>query len=534
MLTAVEPEPETPEVAPWTPGAGLEERLFWKSELLALIPGAAIVRDRADRVVYWNRGAELLFGKSAAEALGKNMGDMTAHEKLAYGRAFGELTAHGEWSGELTSTAAKGGPAVIGHHWKLCPGDANRPDVFLAWCTDLTAQKGQEAETLRAKRLESIGALAGGVAHDLNNVLTPIIMAAPMLREDLPEDARQMIVETIEESANRGAEMVRQVLTFARGVEGERVLVQVGHLIKEATREVREAAGEKWKISTQVNTRGLWPVSGDAAQILDVLRKILANAREAMPEGGQLQLSADNVEVDENFASMIDSAQPGRYVAIRIADSGRGIPHPLLDRIFDPFFTTREQGNGSGLGLSSALGIVRSHGGFITAASQENKGSVFTIHLPRAHGLDDDASAEERALDAALPRGHGELVMIVDDEIAIRRVSARILEERGFRVLAAGDGTEALAKFAQARGAVRVVVTDLKMPMMDGMVLTRTLRQMDPAVRVIVSTGENELAQSESLREAGVVRTLHKPYTKVMLLQTVRETLDQAAAGSAV
>ncbi len=514
---------------PWAPGLRQEERLHWKCKLLEMVEGAVIVRDLEDRIIFWNRGAERLYEKTSAEVMGRTFLEVTGLDGAEYAAAFRHLQIEGGWSGELAETAGANSPTTtIEHHWLLCPGEGARADVYLTRCLDLTAQKRLEAETLRAKRLESIGALAGGVAHDLNNVLTPIVMAAPMLREDLPEDAREMIVGTIEESANRGAEMVRQVLTFARGVEGERVLVQTGHLIKEVVRELKARAHDNLTIATEVSTRDLWPVTGDAAQLLDVLRKICANACEAMPQGGELQIAASHVEVDEHFASMIDAARPGSYVAIRVIDQGRGIPHPLLDRIFDPFFTTREQGKGAGLGLSSALGIVRSHGGFITVISQEQKGSVFTIYLPRAYRDEDARETNELSVGAKLPRGRGELIMIADDEFSIRQVTARLLEERGFRVVAAQDGTEALAKFARARGAVKVVVTDLKMPLMDGMVLTRTLKQMDPRVRVIVSTGDGDERKEDQMRAAGVVRLLRKPYSKETLLHTVRETLDLA------
>lgn len=510
---------------PWDADVPMEERLLWKSKLLELVEGAVIVRSLDDRIIFWNSGAEKIYEKTAMEVLGRTFIEATGYEPVGYGAAFELLRTHGGWKGELAENSASVPATHIEHRWKHCPGGNGRPGVYLTLCLDLTSQKMLEMETLRAKRLESIGALACGVAHDLNNVLTPIVMAAPMLREDLPGDAREMIIGTIEESANRGAEMVRQVLTFARGLEGERVLIQVGHLIKEVKREIKEAAPKELKILAEVSTRELWPVTGDASQLLDVLRKVTANARESMAAGGRIEITTSHIEVDEQFASMVDAARPGSYVAIRITDTGCGIPHSLLDRIFDPFFTTREQGKGAGLGLSSALGIIRSHGGFITVISQEQKGSTFTVYLPRA-----EAASPSTPASPTVPQGHGELILIVDDESSIRRVSARLLEESGFRVIAAGDGTEALAKFSRAHGSVKVVVTDLKMPLMDGMVLTRTLKQMDPEIRVIVSTGDGDERREEELRAAGVGRLLRKPYTKETLVCTVRETLDLVEA----
>lgn len=519
---------ETYQDSSWSAGILPAQRLRWNAALLEVMPGALIVRDLQDRVIFWNRGAEALYGRSAEDVLGRTMLEGSGHDPVLYRQALRRLIADGAWNGELSlGTTASGRPTIVSHRWRLSYDDDGKADAYLSVCSDRTAEKAMEAKSLHAQRLESIGALAGGVAHDLNNVLTPIIMAAPMLREDLPEDTREMIVDTIEESANRGAEMVRQVLTFARGVEGERVLIQVGHLMKDVVEGARKTLPDSLHLALLVSTRELWPVLGDAAQLTDALRRLTENAVQAMTQGGQIELAAENADLDESCASMIENARPGRYVAVSVTDRGKGIPQTLLARIFDPFFTTREQGKGSGLGLSTALGIVRSHGGFIRAESEPSKGSVFTIYLPRAA---DGAEESELPVDGdpATVLGRGELILLVDDEASILRVSARALEDRGYRVMAAGDGTEALARFAGARGSVKVVITDLKMPMMDGVVLVRTLRQMDPRVKVIVSTGHGDEDQLASLRSLGVKTTLKKPYTVEMLLRTVRQEIDAA------
>ena len=246
---------------------------------------------------------------------------------------------------------------------------------------DVTERKQAEEKLLRAQRLETIGALAGGVAHDLNNILAPIMMSAPLLRKGLQPEAMEKLLNTVETCAQRGADLVGQLLTFGRGAPGRQKTVHPKQLIEEMAKLIRVTFPKNIELSFQMPA-DLWPVSADATQLDQVLLNLCINARDAMPDGGRLALSAENIRLDEQHAVRVPDAKPGPYVMIQLTDTGHGIPREITDKIFDPFFTTKEPGKGTGLGLATVMGIVKSHGGFVDVRSEVNQGSTFTIHLP--------------------------------------------------------------------------------------------------------------------------------------------------------
>lgn len=376
-----------------------------------------------------------------------------------------------------------------------------------------------EAQLLRAQRLESIGTLASGIAHDLNNMLGPILMGAQLLHDGSLDPKDEPIIATIEENAQRAADVVKQVLTFARGMEGERAPLDVSHLIRDMRKIMGETFPKTITLRVECN-KGLAPVNGDATQLHQVLLNLCVNARDAMPDGGALTIEASNFEVDQNYASMTPEAHTGRYVLVRVSDTGCGIPREVLDKIFDPFFTTKPIGKGTGLGLSTVAGIVRGHGGFINVSSHLGKGTVFEIFLPAST---DCASLDPSPAPKSAPRGHGELVLIVDDESTVREVTATILRENGYQTLLAADGSEALSIYAERTGEINAVLTDLIMPFVDGVALCRALRKMDPVVKLIASTGEEtRRAELNSLHVQGF---LSKPFGTETLLVTLREAL---------
>ena len=383
-----------------------------------------------------------------------------------------------------------------------------------------------EAQLLRAQRLESIGTLASGLAHDLNNMLSPILMGAPALLNDMPRTASAMIIHTIEASAQRAADVVKQLLTFARGVEGERTPLNAGYLV----REMKQIAAETFPKTISIQAApaaDLALIEADATQMHQVLLNLCINARDAMPEGGTLGIEAANFEVDENYASMTPEARAGRYIVLRVSDTGTGIPRDVLDRIFDPFFTTKPIGKGTGLGLSTVAGIVRGHGGFINVSSRVGKGTVFEVFLPV---WETDGALAALSCPPETAHGHGELVLVVDDESAIREVTTAILTEHGYQTLAAADGTEALSLYAAHGSAIKVVLTDILMPFLDGAALSRALRTINPRVRIVAATGEAEESHFAELRSLGVQSFLAKPFSTERLLRTLHEALAPAAA----
>jgi CheY-like chemotaxis protein len=369
--------------------------------------------------------------------------------------------------------------------------------------------------------MESIGTLAGGIAHDLNNVLAPILMSIELLRLELERQEKDEILDTIESSARRGAEMVGQVLSFARGVEGRRLSVQVKHLVRDVAKIASETFPRNIEIRAEVPSN-LPPVLGDPTQIHQVLLNLSVNARDAMPRGGTLTFSAQNVVLDDQYAGLSPEAKPGRHVLIQVEDTGTGIPPEILEKVFDPFFTTKEPGKGTGLGLSTSLAIVRSHGGFIRAYSEPGTGSRFRVYLPATESTTEPAPVA----DVVLPRGNGEVVLVVDDEASVRHITRQTLEAFGYRVILAGDGAEALAVYASRRTEIALVLTDMMMPVMDGPATIRVLTKMDPSVRIIAASGLTANGSVTRVANSGVRHFLPKPYTAETLLRTVREVLD--------
>ncbi len=407
------------------------------------------------------------------------------------------------------------------------------PRRMLGTLQDVTGRKQLEAQYLRAQRVESIGLLAGGIAHDLNNVLAPILMAVDLLREGTLDAELQKIIDIIDASAQRGSNIIRQVLTFARGVQGERMAVQSRHLIKETAAIARETFPKNIQIDIKTPS-DLWAVTGDPTQLQQVLLNLFVNARDAMPDGGRLTLAARNFQVDESSAAAKPSANPGNYIVLQVSDTGTGIPAVIIDRIFEPFFTTKEQGKGTGLGLSTVLGIVRSHGGFVKVASPQGAGSTFEIYLP-ATTVEE---AEEPTKEAALPHGKGEQILVVDDEASVRQITEEILRQNGYRVLIAVDGNDAIALFAEHEKSIDLIITDIMMPLMDGIALTRALRKLSPSLKIIASTGlafgTTESDKKKELGKLGVSIFLTKPYKAETLLKAVHEALSSDAQRSLI
>jgi CheY-like chemotaxis protein len=378
---------------------------------------------------------------------------------------------------------------------------------------------------LRTQRLESVGRLASGIAHDLNNILAPMLMAPPLLREAIQDPELRNMLDLVETNAQRGSNIIKQLLTFGRGLEGERVPVQLRTLVMDMSGIIRETFHKN--ITTRRETPpDTWLVSGDATQLHQVLMNLCVNARDAMPEGGTLTLKLENQEFDESFARMTPGAQPGRYVCLSVTDTGEGIAPEHLDKIFDPFFTTKELGKGTGLGLSTVLGIVQSHDGFIQVHSQPGRGTQFKVYLPASETAEAQPASQANQL---LPQGGGELVLVVDDESSVRQVTRKLLERNGYRVIEAAEGADGITQYVAHQQEVQVVVTDLAMPVMDGPAFIRVLRRLNPPVRVIAVSGYQ--SKSSLPADLGVPGEAHlsKPFSGAMLLQTLQRVLHPEA-----
>jgi len=499
-----------------------EERLREQAALLDLTHEAIFVQDMEYHVRYWNQGAEKLYSWPATEAVGQDVTHLlTAGHRGDLFEARSVVLQDGVWTGILQQRTRDGRELVVQSSWTLVRDEAGAPRSILVVNTDVTEMRKLETKFLRSQRMESIGTLAGGIAHDLNNVLSPILMAVGLLRKQIDDARGRRILETLDTSAQRGADMIRQILTFARGAEGERVPLQPGHLI----REMQKIADETFPKSIAVHADvadGLWIVSGQATPLQQVLMNLCVNARDAMPQGGTLSLAAENVSLDERAARNNPKARAGPYVLIKVADTGSGIPPEVMDRIFDPFFSTKGLGHGTGLGLSTTLSIVESHGGFIDVYTEVGRGTAFNVYLPAL-----PAGAEQRAAAAVqtVPTGSGELVLVVDDEPSILEITRETLEDHGYRVLTAPNGRAAVATYERHRGEIKVVLTDMSMPLMDGPTAIKTLLAVDPAVRIIACSGLRSDPGAEQVKGLKVKAFLTKPYTASTLLRTLQKVL---------
>jgi CheY-like chemotaxis protein len=380
-----------------------------------------------------------------------------------------------------------------------------------------------EQQSFRAQRLESLGTLAGGIAHDLNNVLAPILLAVGLLQIEEADPERREVLNTIEASATRGAAMVTQVLSFARGVEGRRAVVDPSTVIGDVVRIMRDTFPKAIHVESRPGPV-LWPLRADATQLHQVLLNLCVNARDAMADGGCIAITAENVQIDAQYAALHLGARVGSHVAIEVSDTGPGIPAGIIDKIFDPFFTTKEIGKGTGLGLATSLTIMKGHGGFIRVHSDPGAGTRFRLFLPAEPGT------EEQRLEAPAPllsRGNGQIVLLVDDEASIRQINKQTLEAYGYRVLLAEDGAAAIAIYGEHCRDVAVVITDMMMPLMGGLTLSGILQGMNPRVRIIGASGLAEAATVAAAAAAGVGQFLAKPYTAEALLTAVSAALAE-------
>ncbi|HEV8537763.1 MAG TPA: PAS domain S-box protein [Bacteroidota bacterium] len=500
-----------------------QEQLREQAALLDITSDAIIVRDLSDRILYWNKGAERSFGWMATKALGMESKTLLCSkgEAADYAAATRVLLKQGEWRGELRLVNQKAEKLVFESRWTIVRDDAGNPKSILTINTDITERKKLEEQFLRSQRMQSLGTLAGGIAHDLNNVLAPMMLALHVFRRRFTDAGTVKLLDALETSTKRGADIVKQVLTFARGFEGEKSDIRIGHLIKEFEKMICDTFPRMIQIKTFI-AKDVWTVSGDYTQLYQVLMNLCVNARDAMPNGGTLVIEADNMYVDDKSVKVHSDAQPGPYVVLTVADTGTGMPPGIVDKIFEPFFTTKEVGKGTGLGLSTALGILKSHGGFINVYSEAAKGSRFKIYLPALESAEVKEAIKELSL---IPNGKGELVLVVDDEPAIRELNKLTLEEHGYRVMTANDGTEACALGAQHKGKIDLVITDMMMPFMDGPSTIRALRKLDPDLKFLVVSGlvEDQMLTEESAQ--GAIPVLTKPFSTDKLLIMLREIL---------
>ncbi len=484
--------------------------------------GVFIIQD--GKIQFANEAFIRLGGYTAKEIIGRDFRELVAPEDL-------EMVA------KRYQRRQAGGDVPKEHEFHMLQRDGNTRILVnmnvgfitfrgrvanMGTVKDITETKKLELQFLRSQRMESVGTLASGIAHDINNVLTPIMLSQELLREKLKDEESQRLLNAIEKSTQRGASLMKQVQSFAKGIEGERNVLQIAQIVS----EIREIAKETFPRSIKIRIdipKDLWTISGDSTQLNQVLMNLCVNARDAMSDGGILRISAENIFIDETYARMNIEAKIGPYIVISVSDTGTGIPPEIMNRIFEPFFTTKEHGKGTGLGLSTSLGIVKSHGGFINVYSEVGKGTAFKIYLP-AITTPETLKAEEKQLE--LPAGHGESILVVDDEDQIREITKKTLETHGYRVITANDGKEAVSLYSKYREKIKLVLMDMMMPVMDGSISIRELHKINPELKIIAVSGLTEKDKLAKVDETHEYAFLTKPYTTEKLLNTIYDVIN--------
>jgi len=420
-----------------------------------------------------------------------------------------------EWTGEFQQLTKEGKPVLVHCRATLIRSANGQPKSLLLINTDITERKQLEEQFMRSQRLESLGVLISGIAHDLNNALSPILIGVDILRK-YPE--KEDILKTIEVSAKRGADMVKQVLAFARGNDANKTTIRIESLAREMGKIVNDTFPKN--IHCDVKTTGeAWALMGQATPLYQVLLNLCVNARDAMPEGGTLTLAVANEHVDSDTAKRYPDAKIGDYVSVSVADTGSGIPPEEMDKIFRPFYTTKSPGKGTGLGLSTSLNIIKNHGGFLAVNSEVGRGTEFKFYLPAI-----TEQTSKTPAGAGLPMGDGEGVLVVDDEAIVLVIARTALENYGYRVFTAANGLEAVSLLNEKSQSVSLVITDMVMPLMSGLATATTMRRIKPDVKIIAA-GESESEVTDTMERLKIEAFLGKPFTVDKLIRTVQSVL---------
>ncbi|MEH1840355.1 MAG: ATP-binding protein [Nostoc sp.] len=499
--------------------------------LLDIVTDAIVVQDLDNKILLWNKNAEELYGWKSEEAIGKQSNELFCTESWPQNlEIYQTVLKDGSWQGELQKISKSGKNLIVESRWTLINDEHSQAKSILVVDTDITHKKQLEKQFLHAQRMESIGTLASGIAHDLNNVLSPILMSVHLLKSKISDQQINPMLSIIESNAKRGADLVKQVLSFTRGIEGnvqgqattrQSTVLQVKHLLLEIQQIISQTFPKSIAVFIKIQDK-LLPICADSTQLHQVLINLCVNARDAMPTGGTLTISAENIWIDETYASMHIEARVGIYIVLTVADTGLGINSEILDRIFEPFFTTKELGKGTGLGLSTAMRIIKEHGGFITVSSFVGKGTKFKVYLPAVNQV-----PMPLLEDTAIPTGSGECILVVDDETTIQEITKTSLENYNYKAMTAGDGVEALAIYAQHKDKISAAIIDMIMSKMDGATTIRTLQNINPLLPIIVVSG---LATSEQVpmdKTDEHTAFLPKPYTTQELLKTLHSVISQ-------
>lgn len=492
---------------------------------LARCHDAVIVLDGAGLVCLWNPAAEALYGWNSDEALGRRAAELYFSEPAGESEAARVTVAEGQWEGELRQRTTAGRELIVGARRLMLPTEAGYGDgATLLLVSDRSELSALRAQAPRLHRLATAGTLAGGVAHSLRNAMQPILTVVGLLKSHLTglSPREEEWLGSVETGVRRSAEMVRRLVDYTRGPDGQRQELPPRRVIDEVMVVARELFPEGVELTVAVEPN-LPLVVAEPADLHQILLNLLVNARDALVgrERGRMLLGARCLRVDAQYASAHRDAREGEYVVFEVKDTGVGMSAEVRARLFEPFFTTKGAGRGEGLGLVASREIVLTLGGFLTVKSAPEQGTVVQVWVPAATAT----ARAERPSQESPPRGRGELVLVVDDDAAVREASERTLDAFGYRVITAGDGAEAVAAFTRNRGRVAAVVMDLMMPVMDGPTAIRALRALDPKVKVVVATAHLDRDALDALTGIDVAYRIEKPFDATALLRVLDDAL---------
>lgn len=499
-----------------------EEKLKKQAGLLDKSSDGIFELNLDGKVEYVNRAGVKIFQISEEELRSGIGGEVLfGGNTIELRKAIGRVLKEGDFDSEITLNLDNNKTVVASLSWTLMRDESGNPESIFIIATDITEKKALEARLLQAQRFEALGAIASGIAHDLNNIFSPMLMAVEMIKDYISDPAGIKILDSFKTTITRGTQIVQQITTFVKGTRGNVAPVQMRLIVKEIVNLIKETFPKNITIVNNVKT-DLWMIKADPAQMHQVLLNLSVNARDAMPDGGKLIFSGKNVIIDEAMAMFLNAEKTGPYVMISVEDTGCGIAENIIDKIFEPFFTTKDPNKGTGLGLSTVRGIVHNHNGFIKVYSQIGKGARFDVYLPAA--LDEKLSKIEEH-PKQIYDGNGETILVVDDEESICNIAKTVLERHKYKVITAKDGVEALAIYAQNKNIIKVVLCDISMPMMDGISLSIALRKISKEIPIIMTSGLTTPTTSYKLENAPINAFIMKPFHTEELLEVLYRAL---------
>jgi PAS domain S-box-containing protein len=496
------------------------ESLRRQAGLLELAYSAIFVRDLEGRITFWNARAEEMYGWTKAEVGMVTDTLLKTQFPVPFDEYMAALTKEGRWEGELVRTTKEGRQITVLSRQALQRDEAGDPLAIMEIDLDVTEARRTEQQLRQAQKMEALGTLTGGIAHDFNNILAAMMGFTELAKGRAFKESRQEHhLQKVLDAGLRGRELIKQMLTFSRKTEQEKEPLQLSSVVKEAMNLLRASIPSTVSMRVHVDGEpGL--VLADPTQMQQILMNLCTNAAHAMREkGGVLDVELSDFSPLENGNT--DGMKPSPYMKLVVRDTGAGIPSEVVDKIFDPFFTTKKQGEGTGLGLSVVLGIVKQHDGHITVESEPGRGSTFTVYLPKVA----EQPRVKTVGEESVPTGH-ERVLFIDDEETLTEMGHELLEELGYEVTVKNDSIEALALFMADPVRFDLVVTDQTMPEMTGIELARKLMAVRPDIPVILATGFSHAADATTAGAVGIRAFLMKPLTKGELARTVRKVLD--------